>query len=227
MNWRVITDKWLAVSIRRNLLDLDLEVLKEQMGGEVLEIGAGKAGRRGEFRPPVNESEHWVYLNLSRSPLPDIQADVSYLPLAQQRFDTIVCLEVFEYVPDPARALQEIRRTLKTNGTLILSIPFVHRQDTQDDYWRFTESGAAFLLKQAGFQITTLKAQGAALAVAVSILKFVIHARNDKFRLLIGRLARPVLNSLWKRDNISSEKSPALLSFSTGFLITARPILDT
>lgn len=224
MTWRTLTDKWLTVSVRRRLLDLDLEDLKQYMTGLVLEIGAGKLGRRGDFQPPVSESKQWVYLNLSTSQQPDIQADISLLPLRQQCFDTIVCLEVIEYVPDPIKALKEMRRALKPNGTLIFSIPFLHRQDTEVDYWRFTESGSIYLLKQAGFQVALLKKQGAALGVAVNILKFVIHVRNGDFRLVMGRLARPFLSFLWRKDDAIAQRLPILTTFSTGFLIAAKPI---
>jgi SAM-dependent methyltransferase len=224
LNWRVAIDKWLSVSVRRHHLDVDLEDIKMHMMGKVLEIGAGKAGRRGDFQPPIREAKQWTFLNLSRKVQPDIQADVSFLPFPPQRFETVVCLEVMEYVLNPNQALIEIGRILKVGGILVLSVPFMHRQDTEGDYWRFTQSGICYLLEKNGFQVTWLKKQGAALAVAVNILKFAINARKDSSRLIFGRLARPALNALWKRDYSNAKKTPILSTFTTGFLVVAKSI---
>jgi SAM-dependent methyltransferase len=42
--------------------------------------------------------------------------------LAEQ-FDTVVCLNVFEYLEDPAATLASLRTTLKTGGNVVLLVP--------------------------------------------------------------------------------------------------------
>ena len=55
-------NNWLRYSVRRKLLDDALEEFRNHMGGNVLEIGCGRAGRRGQFSPPVHESDSWTYV---------------------------------------------------------------------------------------------------------------------------------------------------------------------
>ncbi len=48
---------------RRRLLDQALENAIPLMRGRVLDIGGKKKNRRGRFRPPLQHTESWEYLN--------------------------------------------------------------------------------------------------------------------------------------------------------------------
>jgi SAM-dependent methyltransferase len=193
------------------------------MTGYVLEIGNGRVSRRGRFKPPIEKVEAWIYLDLEVKKLPHVRADVEHLPMGDDGFDTVVCLEMLEYVTDPHKALKEIRRVLKPEGKLILSMPFLHRTDTPHDYWRFTEHGVCSLLQQAGFEVVCLKAQGSALGVAVNILKYTIYIQqNPWLRHLLDWITRPFLYLMLKLDGVTARHQPELATFSTGYLIVAR-----
>jgi SAM-dependent methyltransferase len=49
--------------------------------------------------------------------------DVQRLTFAAQSFDVCTSTEVFEHVPDDARAFAEVRRVLKPGGHLVFSVP--------------------------------------------------------------------------------------------------------
>jgi SAM-dependent methyltransferase len=51
--------------------------------------------------------------------------DLTRLTFADQEFDSIICLEVLEHVPDYAAALREMARTLKPGGRALLSFPWL------------------------------------------------------------------------------------------------------
>ena len=51
------------------------------------------------------------------------QADLEALPLAADSVDLAVCFETIEHVPDPGRAISELRRVLRPGGTLAISSP--------------------------------------------------------------------------------------------------------
>ncbi len=217
-------DEWLWYSVRRAGLDRDLQDAADCMQGRVLEIGGGCVGRRGRFRPPVDRCESWVYLDRSSTRRPDVQADVQQLPYAVGSFDTVVCLEVLEYVEHPVRALQEIVRVLRPQGHLILATPFLHRADATGDYWRFTEHGLRLLLEQAGLEILWLRSQGYALGVATNILKYAVCIQRPGWRrTCVGFAVRPLLSLLWMLDQRSADRHPELATFSTGYLVVARP----
>lgn len=213
---------WLGYSVRRKLLDEDLEAVKARIRGSVLEVGCGTVGRRGRFRPPFEQTEDWTYVDLRRSAEPTIQADVEHLPFYTAHFDTVMCLEVLEYVPHPGFALSELRRVLKPGGTLIVSTPFLHRADALQDKWRFTEHGLHSMLKQNGFRVDNTSRQGAALAVVVNILKYAVSSvPKTLWRKALGALAYVPLWALLGMDGPSSKLLPVLGTFSTGFLLVA------
>jgi SAM-dependent methyltransferase len=51
--------------------------------------------------------------------------DMMDLALPAQSFDLVVHSDTLEHVPDPLRALRECRRVLKTDGSLVFSVPVV------------------------------------------------------------------------------------------------------
>lgn len=54
----------------------------------------------------------------------DIVSDISAIPEPDASFDAILCVEVFEHLPNPFLALQEFSRLCKPGGKLILTAPF-------------------------------------------------------------------------------------------------------
>jgi SAM-dependent methyltransferase len=54
----------------------------------------------------------------------DIVSNITSIPELDGSFDAIMCVEVFEHLPDPLLALKEFRRLLKNDGTLIITAPF-------------------------------------------------------------------------------------------------------
>lgn len=54
----------------------------------------------------------------------DLVSDITEIPAPDASFDAILCSEVLEHIPEPTHALDEFKRLLKTNGTLILTAPF-------------------------------------------------------------------------------------------------------
>jgi SAM-dependent methyltransferase len=50
-------------------------------------------------------------------------ADARSLPFGDLAFDTVVCSEVLEHIPDHDRAMREIVRVLKPGGDLVVSVP--------------------------------------------------------------------------------------------------------
>jgi SAM-dependent methyltransferase len=51
------------------------------------------------------------------------RADIELLPILSQSIDHVVCLGVFEYLPDYREALREIYRVLRPGGLAVFAIP--------------------------------------------------------------------------------------------------------
>jgi ubiquinone/menaquinone biosynthesis C-methylase UbiE len=54
----------------------------------------------------------------------DIVSDITSIPMPDDSFDAILCVEVLEHLPDPILALTEFSRLLRPGGTLIMTAPF-------------------------------------------------------------------------------------------------------
>lgn len=54
----------------------------------------------------------------------DIVSDITDIPEPDASFDAIMCIEVFEHLPEPIATIKEFSRLLKKNGSLILTAPF-------------------------------------------------------------------------------------------------------
>ena len=61
----------------------------------------------------------------------DVVSDIADIPLGSASFDTVLCTEALEHVPDPNAAVREFGRLLKPGGVLILTAPlgsFIHQE---------------------------------------------------------------------------------------------------
>ncbi len=80
-------------------------------------------------------------------------ADLTALPIASGSFDACINIVTLEHICEPGRALAEMCRVLRRDGSLLLVVPQeweVHQ--APHDYFRFTRHGIQYLLEQAGFR---------------------------------------------------------------------------
>jgi SAM-dependent methyltransferase len=53
----------------------------------------------------------------------DVVSD-EFLPFPDASFDLLLCIQAFQYVPDPERAVTEFRRVLRPGGAALVALPF-------------------------------------------------------------------------------------------------------
>lgn len=88
----------------------------------------------------------------------DIVADAENLEkiIENQSFDIVLCMSMLEHVKHPIKVVEGIRRVLKNEGIVIVSVPFIMSlHDTPNDYWRFTRYGLLELFKD--FELIEIK----------------------------------------------------------------------
>lgn len=121
--------------------------------GDVLSVGSGNDsdGAGGYYRDYFQGASSYTTSEVTGEFGCDLILDARSMPqIADESYDCIFCSGVLEHVDDFHSAFDEITRVLKTQGVLLLGLPFrqpIHMGS--QDFWRFTEWGIKHLLKDA------------------------------------------------------------------------------
>jgi SAM-dependent methyltransferase len=121
--------------------------------GAVLSIGSGddndgEGGKYRDYLPGATSytTSEWVPMEGC-----DLVIDVRSMPeITDASYDCVYCSGVLEHVDEFRKGFDEITRILKSGGILLLGLPFrqaIHM--APHDFWRFTEYGIKFLLKDS------------------------------------------------------------------------------
>ena len=156
--------------LRRHVLHFECEIqdavhafaVSLAPGARVLDAGAGEGQYAHEFARQrycgvdlgVGDSA-WNYSGL------DVVADLTALPFRDGSFDAALHIVTIEHLREPARALEEMARTLAPGAPLLIAAPHeweVHQ--APHDYFRYTRYGLAYLLKYAGFEPVEIRPAG-------------------------------------------------------------------
>jgi len=141
------------------MIEASLLRCRDYVRGKLLDVGCGRKPYKDTYFSGAASCVGVDYLT-ERSQ-PDIVASALELPLDDQSFDTVVSTEVLEHVPDPLRALREMRRVLKPGGYVILSTPmYWPRHEIPYDFFRYPYDGLLYLVKESGFELVRIFNRG-------------------------------------------------------------------
>lgn len=92
----------------------------------------------------------------------DIKSDIAAIPVEDQSFDAIMCIEVLEHIPHPIDALREFARILKPNGYVIITAPVSSLTHFAPYYFYngYSRYWYEKYLNELGFNITDLQFNG-------------------------------------------------------------------
>ncbi len=144
----------------------------------------------------------------------DIISDITSIPEPDASFDAILCVEVFEHIPNPILAIIEFQRLLKPGGVLILTAPFCSLTHFAP-YHYYSGFNSYFyerFLPENNFKILELKENGNYFDYfAQELIRLPRVAKQYSFRFmnlyirLVQILLLPLLYFLSKKDKGSSE----------------------
>lgn len=137
-----------------------LPLLRTYAHGALLDLGAGTAPFK-DLAEPQATCYHTLDRREGLAAL-TFRADIMDLAwIDPESYDTVLCLEVLEHLPNPQATLLQVHRILRPAGAVILSVPHLSRlHDEPDDYFRFTRHGLSVLLAKAGFQVMSCQETG-------------------------------------------------------------------
>ena len=172
----------------------DIKKYSPKITGKVLDIGAGKSPYEMFFK---NASQYIRLDNRDYKGI-DIVADITKkIPIKNEDFDSIICIQVLEHVRDPKHVINEIHRILKKDGRCLLTTHMAAPLHGEPyDYYRFTKYALEDLFKD--FKHVEVKASGGA---ALSILQLMVWGVSQKLPGVIAKPAIFTLNCLGKTSD--------------------------
>ncbi len=145
--------------IIRYYLFITLKKLFHHIHGKVLDFGCGSSPYKSLIK-----CDKYVKVDIVNESHPignsviDVFYDGKQLPFDNDTFDSIICTEVLEHVPNLDEILNELHRVLKQNGKILISVPFIwNEHEIPNDYLRFSRFGIKLLLEKKGFNILTIQ----------------------------------------------------------------------
>jgi len=204
VSWRKTTSL-----LANYLLMKEIILSSRYVQGRVLDVGCGSKPYQLIFQNKVK-----TYVGIDLDGNPDFFASALYLPFKSQTFDTVLCTEVLEHVPEPSIVIKEIERVLKNKGILILSCPQIYPvHNSPNDFYRFTKFGLREIVKKNGkFKIVDCYPIGRTMDVAVDfsskILSSILNRRYIPkiLRYFIVGFPQRMYILFRKKGNIGSEK---------------------
>ncbi|MEO5646617.1 MAG: class I SAM-dependent methyltransferase [Candidatus Paceibacterota bacterium] len=126
----------------------------------------------------------------------DIVSDIIDIPVENASFDSILCVEVFEHIPQPALAVKEFSRILKPGGALIVTAPFCSLTHFAPFYFAngYSKYWYEKVLTENGFEIEEMDFNGnyfTYMAQELRRLPFMVnnyHKKDVSFIKKIGRV---------------------------------------
>ncbi len=155
------SDAYWTIAVQNSSVFHDTQPLVEEyIQGKTLDIGAGNLA----WKPLLSSfTDSYISCDLS---IINRQQDLVFdatksFPLKSASFDSLFCHSVLEHTAMPWAVLHELYGVLKSNGVLLLSVPFIfYLHGAPFDYFRFTKFGVSRLAKEAGFTIEKMKLSG-------------------------------------------------------------------
>ncbi|MCC6457427.1 MAG: methyltransferase domain-containing protein [Caldilineaceae bacterium] len=153
-----------------------LPLIRRHARGKFIDLGCGTAPFWSDV---VGQVERYHGVDLwPRSDKVTFAGDIQRLEMVPDDcYDSAICIEVLEHLPEPGRAVATIRRILKPGGVVVISVPHLSRlHDLPHDYFRFTEYGLRYLLGQAGMEVISIQPKGGLLTFLAHQLSTVLLA---------------------------------------------------
>jgi len=164
-----------------------------------------------------------INLDLFKGDEVDIQGDLLNLPIKNEAIDTIVCTGVLEHVSDPYKALEEIYKILKFDGSVFFETPFMQTiHAAPNDYFRWTPEGLRELMYEFDIKkIRVVAGPASALAWQLQETLAMLFSFNSEIVYKIGLrifgwLATPIS---WL--DILIETNPMAWRAASGYAVLA------
>ncbi len=173
----------------RYLLKQQLRSVASYVHGDVLDVGAGDYAR---YKSLFSYSKY-ITMDHVKSENTDVVGRIEDIPFPDNSFDSVICTQVLEHVPNPFMAVAELRRVLRPTGTCLITVPQMNEiHEAPRDYFRYTQYGIRSIFEGAGMECIEELQRGGYRAVRAQL--FIRHLidryalyREGLFSKVIGK----------------------------------------
>jgi len=174
------------VYIESRSLYENLSLVSNKIKGNVLDIGCGGKPYERIF---TNSKKYVGIDHINSKRLINNKADFYFdgikLPFKSNYFDSIVCTQVFEHVCDLDGLIKEMRRVLKKNGVILLTVPFFWEEhEIPNDFRRFSKYGIISYLEKNKFYISYYKKSTNSIITILQLNNNLLNSKLSNFFLL-------------------------------------------
>jgi len=163
---------------------------------KVLDFGCGDT----RYKKFIEVNNEYIGVDLKKTgfensrKFADFYWDNKTLPFEDEKFDVIVCTEVLDDVEDIELVTHELRRVLKKDGKIFITMPFIFGEhDIPYDFRRFTSFGIKKFFEKQNFNIVEFKKilQGKNSVIQIIDSEFTRYIRhinsssNKNFKLIL------------------------------------------
>lgn len=156
------------------------ENIKTHCSGKLLDLGCGNVPLYEAYRNSIDDVICADWSNtFHKNQYLDCECDLTQaLPFQDGEFDTLICSDVLEHLPNPELLWSEMNRILKKGGKVLISVPFFYWiHEAPYDYHRYTNFALEHFAKQSGFEVLLLESMGGWPEVAADGLAKFLHFR--------------------------------------------------
>ncbi len=189
--------------------------------GTLVDLGCGEASYKPYFLQTAKEYIGVDWSETQHHSHADVISDLNQkIELESNCANTVVSFSVLEHLSEPQTFLNEAYRVLKTDGNIILQVPWQwHVHEAPHDFFRYTQYGLKHLLTKSGFTQIKVSAQsGVFTTILIKSNYFLVRAiyKLPKYLMYplallclpiwtINQLLAPLLDNLdrnWSNETI-------------------------
>jgi SAM-dependent methyltransferase len=161
---------------RRHLL---AQAVRDLAPGRALDIGAAGGGNTRVLRDAgwsvvaLEYGQDGAQVAAERG-LPVLRGDATALPVEDAGLDLVVAFDVLEHIVDDDRAVAEVKRALRSDGTFLIAVPADPRLWSEHDVAvdhvrRYTRATLRSVLERGGFEVTSMVSWNVLLRPVVAL----------------------------------------------------------
>jgi SAM-dependent methyltransferase len=190
--------------VTNHLVETDIKRFARELHGRIVDAGCGTQPYRGYF----GHATAYTSCDISERSSVDFVCPADRIPVEAETFDSVLCTEVLEHVPDPVAVIREFHRILVRGGRVLITVPMFWPAHEQPwDFRRFPGHGVLHLANSGRFRVDHLVPRGGKVAMVGQVVltafqryfrsRFLRRGWNETVLFLDSKTRNPIITLGW------------------------------